>query len=180
MPLAIASQTDDVALKRRMALAGSSGPMAAFHNLRVVGIAMFACLGGLLYGYNQGVFSGMLYPPMYMVCTFLIGDRCPDHDCIRQPHGRLHTGFHQKGLADLDLGIGCLVWNTVLGILGRGAEPKICDFDQYRYLHSGCCYSMYSRVFVWCQFHSGWSFYYWYGCWFVVVSTSIRLSASLS
>ncbi|RAO72431.1 uncharacterized protein BHQ10_008443 [Talaromyces amestolkiae] len=60
MPLAIASQTDDVALKRRMALAGSSGPMAAFHNLRVVGIAMFACLGGLLYGYNQGVFSGVL------------------------------------------------------------------------------------------------------------------------
>ncbi|KAI7970815.1 hypothetical protein EIK77_007995 [Talaromyces pinophilus] len=60
MPLAIASQTDDVALKRRMALAGSSGPMAAFHNMRVVGIAMFACLGGLLYGYNQGVFSGVL------------------------------------------------------------------------------------------------------------------------
>jgi hypothetical protein len=67
MPLAIASQTDDVALKRRMALAGSSGPMAAFHNMRVVGIAMFACLGGLLYGYNQGVFSGMFYTPMYMV-----------------------------------------------------------------------------------------------------------------
>lgn len=60
MPLAIASQTDDAALKRRMALAGSSGPLAAFQNLRVVGIAMFACLGGLLYGYNQGVFSGML------------------------------------------------------------------------------------------------------------------------
>ncbi|KUL89354.1 hypothetical protein ZTR_03749 [Talaromyces verruculosus] len=60
MPLAIASQTDDVALKRRMALAGSSGPLAAFHNMRVVGIAMFACLGGLLYGYNQGVFSGVL------------------------------------------------------------------------------------------------------------------------
>uniref|UniRef100_A0A093V3N8 Quinate permease n=1 Tax=Talaromyces marneffei PM1 TaxID=1077442 RepID=A0A093V3N8_TALMA len=60
MPLAIASQTDDAALKRRMALAGSSGPLAAFQNLRVVGIAMFACLGGLLYGYNQGVFSGVL------------------------------------------------------------------------------------------------------------------------
>lgn len=65
MPLAIASQTDDVALKRRMALAGSSGPLAAFQNLRVVGIAMFACLGGLLYGYNQGVFSGTFYIPMY-------------------------------------------------------------------------------------------------------------------
>lgn len=60
MPLAVASKTDDVALKRRMELAGSSGPLAALHNLRVVGICMFACLGGLLYGYNQGVFSGVL------------------------------------------------------------------------------------------------------------------------
>jgi hypothetical protein len=54
----IAARADDAAFKRRMALAGSSGPMAFFQNLRVVGIAMFACLGGLLYGYNQGVFSG--------------------------------------------------------------------------------------------------------------------------
>lgn len=60
MPLAIATQTDDVALKRRLALVGTTGPMAAFRNLRVVGIAMFACIGGLLYGYNQGVFSGVL------------------------------------------------------------------------------------------------------------------------
>ncbi|OKL61947.1 hypothetical protein UA08_02233 [Talaromyces atroroseus] len=60
MPLAITSKSDDVALSRRMALAGSSGPLAAFQNLRVVGIALFACLGGLLYGYNQGVFSGVL------------------------------------------------------------------------------------------------------------------------
>lgn len=52
---------EDAALKRRMALAGSSGPLAIFQNLRVVGIAMFACLGGLLYGYNQGVFSGTLF-----------------------------------------------------------------------------------------------------------------------
>lgn len=118
MPLAIASQTDDVALKRRMALAGSSGPMAAFHNMRVVGIAMFACLGGLLYGYNQGVFSGALYFPMYMVFTSLICDRCLDHDCIRQPHGRIHNELHKEGLADLDLGIGCLVRNALFGIFG--------------------------------------------------------------
>lgn len=83
MPLAIASQTEDVALKRRMALAGSTGPMAAFHNLRVVGIAMFACLGGLLYGYNQGVFSGTLHDTMYMPFALLICDRCLDHDRIR-------------------------------------------------------------------------------------------------
>ncbi|QKX60260.1 uncharacterized protein TRUGW13939_07403 [Talaromyces rugulosus] len=56
----LGSHAEDAALKRRLALAGSSGPMAVFQNLRVVGIAMFACLGGLLYGYNQGVFSGVL------------------------------------------------------------------------------------------------------------------------
>jgi sugar porter (SP) family MFS transporter len=36
------------------------GPAALFNNLKVFGIACFACLGGLLYGYNQGVFSGVL------------------------------------------------------------------------------------------------------------------------
>lgn len=30
------------------------------HNGRVFLIAVFASLGGLLYGYNQGVFSGVL------------------------------------------------------------------------------------------------------------------------
>lgn len=48
------------ALARRKALAGASGPMALVKNAKVFGIACFACLGGLLYGYNQGVFSGVL------------------------------------------------------------------------------------------------------------------------
>jgi len=34
--------------------------MALVTNAKVFGIACFACLGGLLYGYNQGVFSGVL------------------------------------------------------------------------------------------------------------------------
>lgn len=50
----------DVALNRRKALMGASGPIALVQNLRVFGIACFACIGGLLYGYNQGVFSGIL------------------------------------------------------------------------------------------------------------------------
>lgn len=50
----------DVALKRREALMGSSGPLAIVKNFRVFTIALFACIGGLLYGYNQGVFSGVL------------------------------------------------------------------------------------------------------------------------
>ena len=60
MPLAV-DGSGDAALQRRLALAGTStGLTALFQNLRVVGIACFACLGGLLYGYNQGVFSGMV------------------------------------------------------------------------------------------------------------------------
>lgn len=50
----------DAALQHRLQLAGSSGPTAIFQNLRVFGVACFACIGGLLYGYNQGVFSGVL------------------------------------------------------------------------------------------------------------------------
>mgnify|MGYP001280232398 CR=1 len=40
----------DAALLRRQALMGSSGPAALIKNSRVFMIAMFACIGGLLYG----------------------------------------------------------------------------------------------------------------------------------
>ena len=56
-----ASQFDEVALQRRLALTRTSGgPAALVQNVRVFLIASFACIGGLLYGYNQGVFSGVL------------------------------------------------------------------------------------------------------------------------
>ncbi|OCH94351.1 general substrate transporter [Obba rivulosa] len=48
------------AASRRRALAGRSGWAGLIHNRRVFAIAVFASLGGLLYGYNQGVFSGVL------------------------------------------------------------------------------------------------------------------------
>ncbi|KAF2797086.1 MFS sugar transporter-like protein [Melanomma pulvis-pyrius CBS 109.77] len=59
-PVGGAHDFEAAALVRRKALSGASGPLALLHNLRVFGIACFACLGGLLYGYNQGVFSGVL------------------------------------------------------------------------------------------------------------------------
>lgn len=59
-PAGTASQFDQAALARRQALQGSAGPAALIRNAKVFGIACFACLGGLLYGYNQGVFSGVL------------------------------------------------------------------------------------------------------------------------
>lgn len=49
-----------VAANRRKQLAGKSGWAGLVSNLRVLAIAIFASLGGLLYGYNQGVFSGIL------------------------------------------------------------------------------------------------------------------------
>ncbi|KAK5700621.1 hypothetical protein LTR97_005138 [Elasticomyces elasticus] len=55
-----AAQFDTAALQARQALQGKAGPMALVRNAKVFGIACFACLGGLLYGYNQGVFSGVL------------------------------------------------------------------------------------------------------------------------
>lgn len=61
MVTAKTSQFDEVALQRRRQLTRSSGgPAALVQNVRVFLIALFACIGGLLYGYNQGVFSGVL------------------------------------------------------------------------------------------------------------------------
>ncbi|CAK5269350.1 unnamed protein product [Mycena citricolor] len=45
---------------RRKNLAGKSGWAGLVENRRVFVMAVFASLGGLLYGYNQGVFSGVL------------------------------------------------------------------------------------------------------------------------
>ncbi|KAL6714756.1 hypothetical protein ACLMJK_008181 [Lecanora helva] len=56
----IESGGDVAALARRQALTGASGPMALVKNIKVFGIACFACLGGFVYGYNQGVLSGIL------------------------------------------------------------------------------------------------------------------------
>ncbi|PSR75572.1 hypothetical protein PHLCEN_2v9052 [Hermanssonia centrifuga] len=47
-------------VSRRRQLQGQSGWAGLVHNKRVFAIAVFASLGGLLYGYNQGVFSGVL------------------------------------------------------------------------------------------------------------------------
>lgn len=67
-PVAAGPGVYDVALKRRQALMGASGPLALVKNFRVFLIAMFACIGGLLYGYNQGVFSGVLAMPSFQAC----------------------------------------------------------------------------------------------------------------
>ncbi|KAI9051852.1 hypothetical protein LZ554_004113 [Drepanopeziza brunnea f. sp. 'monogermtubi'] len=55
----------DAALNHRKATMGASGPAALVKNSKVFMIALFACLGGFLYGYNQGVFSGILTMPAF-------------------------------------------------------------------------------------------------------------------
>ncbi|CEL63148.1 Quinate permease OS=Neurospora crassa (strain ATCC 24698 / 74-OR23-1A / CBS 708,71 / DSM 1257 / FGSC 987) GN=qa-y PE=3 SV=2 [Rhizoctonia solani AG-1 IB] len=57
---AVGGTTSSAALQRRRALAGKSGYRGLVQNSRVFLIAVFASLGGLLYGYNQGVFSSVL------------------------------------------------------------------------------------------------------------------------
>lgn len=52
---------------------GASGPRALVKNFKVFSIALFACLGGVLYGYNQGMFSGILAMPSFGARMFLLG-----------------------------------------------------------------------------------------------------------
>ena len=63
----------DAALTRRQALMGSSGARALFKNFRVASLAAFACIGGVLYGYNQGMFSGVLAMPSFKQRTSNLG-----------------------------------------------------------------------------------------------------------
>ncbi|KAJ2994618.1 hypothetical protein NUW58_g1508 [Xylaria curta] len=55
----------DAVLKRRQSMMGASGPRALVRNFKVFRIALFACIGGVLYGYNQGMFSGLLEMPAF-------------------------------------------------------------------------------------------------------------------
>ncbi|KAL8322426.1 hypothetical protein RB597_008252 [Gaeumannomyces tritici] len=55
----------DAALQKRQAMMGASGARALLKNFRVFRIAAFACIGGVLYGYNQGMFSGVLAMPSF-------------------------------------------------------------------------------------------------------------------
>ncbi|KAL8930834.1 MAG: hypothetical protein Q9208_000375 [Pyrenodesmia sp. 3 TL-2023] len=49
----------------RQELTGASGPAALMKNIKVFGIACFASLGGFIYGYNQGVLTGILIMPSF-------------------------------------------------------------------------------------------------------------------
>lgn len=87
-PVAGASQFDYAALARRQALAGSSGPAALVKNIRVFGIACFACLGGLLYGVRNNE-PGFVIEDSTTNRGLLVQSRrllwCPHNDELQQP-----------------------------------------------------------------------------------------------
>ncbi|KAJ5678554.1 uncharacterized protein N7477_004187 [Penicillium maclennaniae] len=51
--------------QRRAQLAGPSGVKGLLSNLRIFAIAVFASLGGFVYGYNQGMFGQILNMPSF-------------------------------------------------------------------------------------------------------------------
>ncbi|KAF4614312.1 hypothetical protein G7Y89_g15425 [Cudoniella acicularis] len=90
----------DAALIRRQTLMGASGPRALVKNFRVFSIAMFACIGGLLYGYNQGVFSGVLTMPAF---KGHMGDYDSDNPADQSRKGWLTS------ILELGAWLGCLL-----------------------------------------------------------------------
>ncbi|KAF2000296.1 general substrate transporter [Amniculicola lignicola CBS 123094] len=98
---------------RRKALSGKAGPLALLQNLRVFGIACFACLGGLLYGYNQGVFSGVLTMPSFKEH---MGNYIEDQETLKWNESK--QGWL---VAILELGawLGCMYSGFLAEILSR-------------------------------------------------------------
>lgn len=66
----------DAALQRRNALMGESGARALVKNWKVARVAAFACIGGILYGYNQGMFSGILAMPSFEKREYIQAEQC--------------------------------------------------------------------------------------------------------
>lgn len=112
MPAAATVGTFDVALNRRKALMGDSGPYALIQNAKVFSIALFACIGGLLYGYNQGVFSGILTMNNFM-------DHMGDYDSTNP------ADQTRKGWLTSILELGAWVGTLLSGFLAEQYSRKI-------------------------------------------------------
>lgn len=117
------SIVDGAAIARRQALTGASGPLALVKNIKVFGIACFACLGGFIYGYNQGVFSGILTMTSF-------GKREFPPPQVRAVRADVHTGMgdsvtntSKKGwltsIFELGAWFGCLYSGFLAEILSR-------------------------------------------------------------
>ncbi|KAI1137325.1 general substrate transporter [Hypoxylon sp. FL0543] len=102
----------DAALKRRQAMMGASGPMALVKNFKVFRIALFACIGGILYGYNQGMFSGVLAMPAFKAH---MGEYDPFDDSADQT---------KKGWLTAILELGAWVGTLLSGFIAEAISRK--------------------------------------------------------
>ena len=76
----------DAALERRQALMGASGARALLKNFKVFRVAAFACIGGILYGYNQGMFASVMAMPAFKLREWALTFGCdtrPDVESLR-------------------------------------------------------------------------------------------------
>ncbi|KAI0893584.1 general substrate transporter [Annulohypoxylon nitens] len=102
----------DAALKRRQDMMGASGPMALVKNFKVFRIALFACIGGILYGYNQGMFSGVLIMPAFKAH---MGEYDPFDDSADQT---------KKGWLTAILELGAWVGTLLSGFIAEAISRK--------------------------------------------------------
>ncbi|KAI1098556.1 general substrate transporter [Jackrogersella minutella] len=102
----------DAALKRRQNMMGASGPMALVKNFKVFRIALFACIGGILYGYNQGMFSGVLAMPAFKTH---MGEYDPFDDSADQT---------KKGWLTAILELGAWVGTLLSGFIAESISRK--------------------------------------------------------
>ncbi|KAL7620157.1 hypothetical protein AAE478_009150 [Parahypoxylon ruwenzoriense] len=102
----------DAALKRRQDMMGASGPMALVKNFKVFRIALFACIGGVLYGYNQGMFSGVLAMPAFKAH---MGEYDPFDDAADQT---------KKGWLTAILELGAWVGTLLSGFIAEAISRK--------------------------------------------------------
>ncbi|TQN69833.1 Major facilitator-type transporter ecdD, partial [Colletotrichum shisoi] len=110
----------DAALQRRQALMGASGARALVKNWKVARIAAFACIGGVLYGYNQGMFSGILAMP-----SFEKRKRTPN--CSEVEKGRAPQDLFvktQKGWLTAILELGAWVGAVLSGFIAEVCSRK--------------------------------------------------------
>lgn len=129
----------DEARKRRQALMGASGARALFKNGRVASIAAFATIGGLLYGYNQGVFSGLLAMPAFgkrrSISTTAM------HKITKNRHQRLYRQPHPERLVDFDSGARCLGWHASIWLRRGSLLAQVWHSHCQQCLHPRCRYS---------------------------------------
>ncbi|KAM0438558.1 hypothetical protein ACHAPT_001308 [Fusarium lateritium] len=111
----------DAALQRRQALMGASGARALVKNFKVFRIAAFACIGGILYGYNQGMFSGILTMASFGKRKFLASDLSANPSPAADM-GDYVVNTTKKGWLTAILELGA--W---LGAILSGAIAELCS-----------------------------------------------------